>query len=481
MTAEQEHQDPPPDQLDLETIEMMHKGDPRGNVVFTRMVDGKMKHVTSLAVRDLRGMLPGFVDYLLNDSYMTVHTFKGKTGRSWRRADMVSKLHACFVDLDFYKLEPPLTFDKARLLLFGMVASGWVPEPSILASSGRGMYAFWLFSEPADPSETRTTWRTAQQQLNDICKRLGADPQAKDAARILRTPGSYHTAAGKRVSYVLQADQEGQVFAYTLPELAAAVAESHQAVRELHLEGPPPKLRPSTPLTLPDIQVARAGEPMEPGCLMPQGLPEPKTRVQTRATNFLHEVTRLAEDRGGIPKGYRHLFLWRCAAALRALGIIDRDLFDIVNTLNHRACHPPQRPQEVFAACSKPNLFMLDEKTKAMKFVRNDEYTAEFGVTVDEARRLAFDILVPQVERDRREQYRKLQAEDRRAAIAERRKWLAAKLADADPDQAFPSTRDLAVEFLETFGTKVSHTTMHRDLAHLGYKLDQAGKLHRLS
>jgi len=479
MTADQEHQDPPPDQLDLETIELMHRGDPRGNVVFTRMDDGEMKQFTSMAVRDLREMLPGFVDQLLPDSFMTVNTFKGKTGRSFRRDNNLSKLHCLYVDLDFYNLDPPLTFDRARLVLFGMVSSGWLPEPSILASSGRGMYVFWLFAEPADPSD-KAAWRIAQKQLNDICKRLGADRQAKDTARVLRIPGSYHTAAGKRVSYVVQADQDGQVFAYTFPELAAAMAESHQSVRELHLEGPPPALRPYTPLTLPDIQVARAGNPMEPGCLMPCGLPDPKTRVQTRATNVLREITRLAEDRGGIPTGCRHLFLWRCAGAFRALGIIDRDLFNIVNTMNHDACRPPQNPQEVYAACNNPMLFMRDKNTGKVRFVRNDEYTAEFGVTLDEARRLALDILVPPEECDRREQYRKLQAENHKAARAVRRTWVADKVADADPDQPFPSTRDLAGEFLLTFGTTVSHETMRQDLAHLGYRLDKARHLHRL-
>ena len=44
-----------------------------------------------------------------------------------------------------------------------------------------------------------------------------------DAARVLRVPGSIHRTARQRVSYVIQADEYGRGFVYTLPEMAAAL------------------------------------------------------------------------------------------------------------------------------------------------------------------------------------------------------------------------------------------------------------------
>ena len=465
----------PADQLDINTIELMHKGDPHGHVVFARRVEEGIKHVASIQVNDLRGLLPGFVEYLLDDSYMSVNTFKGPSGGSFRRTDMLRKLHACYVDLDFYKLDPPLTFEKARFILFGMVMSGWLPEPSIIASSGRGMYAFWLFAEPPEATrETHQLYREAQKQLNEICRRLGADPRARDAARVLRTPGSHHTGAGKRVQYVVQADQEGELFAYLLPTLAERVSSSYGEVKRLWQAEETPLLPSRLPATLPAVKPTKAGEPLPEGSLMPTGLPIPRTRVQTRAYKLLQELTRLVEQRGGIPREtYRHCFLWRCAGCLNALGYRDNALFAVVNDINLRACRPAQKPHEVFAACSNPLLFMRDEKTGAIRFVTNDELTADMGATVEEAREQAFNILVPPQERERRQQIRKAKAESRQAATDERRRWLRECIDQADLTKPFRSYRDLAKEFSDQFDD-VSYETIRNDLAALGYHRSKA-------
>lgn len=133
--------------------------------------------------------------------------------------------------------------------------AGVIPQPSIMARSGRGVYLFWLLRDVKDPASPPRAWpekielyKKCNRSLNDRlrARQLPADRAAIDAARVLRVPGSVHTAARRRVKYVIQLDENGRGFVYTLPELAKALdipapgAELPAQTREL---AQPPKYR----------------------------------------------------------------------------------------------------------------------------------------------------------------------------------------------------------------------------------------------
>ena len=92
-------------------------------------------------------------------------------------------LCACFVDLDFYKVG--LKFDKTKQRLLNMAKEGIIPKPSILADSGRGLWAFWLLhrngnkklppkGDPVHNSYYFRLWGRVQEGLINPLRGLGS-------------------------------------------------------------------------------------------------------------------------------------------------------------------------------------------------------------------------------------------------------------------------------------------------------------------
>ena len=241
-------------ELDVDSILTLHR-DPNGFIGFVRKPDpehpqldkhGKPKAWENLfAIRadDLRTMLPAFAAWLTHDSYMTVCSYYAPapyknpaTGLPdvWRKEKYLSKLTACYCDIDCGRPESEepgaaLEWRQAQYEAGVLADSGAIPQPSIMARSGRGVYLFWLLMDDKDPSKPPHAW-PEKRQLYKLCNRelntrirahaLPADKMAIDAARVLRVPGSIHRKTGRRVEYVIQLDAAGRGFVYTLPELA---------------------------------------------------------------------------------------------------------------------------------------------------------------------------------------------------------------------------------------------------------------------
>ena len=241
--------------LDVESILAIHR-DPGGYVGFVRKPDPnapprldkegrpyQFENLFSVRVQDLREMFPAVSEWLTHDSYMTVHAYyrtapwKNKlTGRPdvWREEKHLLSLTACYVDVDSGRPESEepggaLSWRQAQHELEFLADSGVIPQPSIMARSGRGVYAFWLLRDDKDPHKLPHAWpekielyKACNRALNERLRnhKLPADTRAIDAARVLRVPGSIHRTALRRVHYVIQADENGRGFVYTLPELA---------------------------------------------------------------------------------------------------------------------------------------------------------------------------------------------------------------------------------------------------------------------
>ena len=245
--------------LDLDSIFAIHRdGDSGGYISFVRKPDpahpvldrhGKPKtweNLFSAPVSELRSMFPEFAKWLTHDSYFTLSEFyraapyKNKTTGlpdTWRKEKYLSKLATCYADLDCGRPESndpgaALTWRQAQYEAEVLADLGIIPQPSIMARSGRGVYLFWLLRDVKDPARLPHAWpekielyKACNRALNERLRShlLPADPAAIDAARVLRVPGSIHRKALRRVTYVIQLDQNGKGFVYTLPDLAAAL------------------------------------------------------------------------------------------------------------------------------------------------------------------------------------------------------------------------------------------------------------------
>jgi hypothetical protein len=140
------------------------------------------------------------------EHYISVNTF-----RSRRRtiANLLS-LRACFVDLDFRDVSVWAEADEeevwAELQL--VLAARSVPMPTMVVASGQGLHAYWNFAAGL-PRAALPRWMAVQQHLGQALKTFGADPGARDAARIMRLVGTMNAEAGKPATFLhLELDRD---------------------------------------------------------------------------------------------------------------------------------------------------------------------------------------------------------------------------------------------------------------------------------
>lgn len=242
--------------FDVDKILAIHR-DPEGFIGFMRKPDPaaiprldkhgkpyKTENLFSIRASDLRSMFPAIAHWLTHDAYMTVNAYyraapwRNKTTGFpdvWREEKHLRKLTACYSDVDCGREdseEPGGALDWLQAVMIAEAAmeSGHLPQASIMARSGRGVYLLWLLHDEKDPGKLPHAWpesialyKACNQDLIARLRayELPADVRAFDAARILRAPGSIHRTAGRRVKYWLRADGKGKGFIYTLAELAS--------------------------------------------------------------------------------------------------------------------------------------------------------------------------------------------------------------------------------------------------------------------
>jgi hypothetical protein len=140
------------------------------------------------------------VEVAANVSAQTVSAYLGQNGfrdTGTRTVDAVSVLTGVFVDLDNYNHGLKFAGPDDVLDAIGALAPR-LPAPTCVISSGRGWYASWIFPTPLAAAELGR-WQYVENALVEALRPLGADPVAKDAARVLRIVGSFNPKAGRRV------------------------------------------------------------------------------------------------------------------------------------------------------------------------------------------------------------------------------------------------------------------------------------------
>ncbi|WP_372389695.1 replication protein [Xanthomonas axonopodis] len=250
---------------------------------------GADKRQDSYRLTDMPTIL-GMVDHT-RDTWLTQAEFM----RPNRRVVNLARIGLLFADLDTYR--QPWAAGRtpeqlAAAVLYHCAQEG-IPTPSLLVYSGRGIQAKWLLDGTL-PRQALPRWNACQRYLVDRLAGLGADPQAKDASRVLRLVSTVNTKSGDvcRVVHV-EHGQDGQPVRYGfeyLAEMLLPVARwTIEQQRQERIERRQLKLLPGGKA---DNLRGFSGRQL--------------------AWDRLEDLRKLAELRGGVREGERmqHLF-WR--------------------------------------------------------------------------------------------------------------------------------------------------------------------------
>jgi hypothetical protein len=130
------------------------------------------------------------------DVYLTQNRFAGR-----RRVlqQHLRQLVAFYTDVDYYnvpglaRLSPEAVYE----MVLERLREAGVPEPSLAFCSGQGLYLVWLHVPVGWKELSR--WQDCQYRLWRLLEPLGADANARDAARVLRVVGTTNSKNGALV------------------------------------------------------------------------------------------------------------------------------------------------------------------------------------------------------------------------------------------------------------------------------------------
>jgi len=115
------------------------------------------------------------------DSYVSVNSFKSRK----RSTNNLKKINAAFIDLDLNILNAEQVFQEVIKIL---QANKEVPRPNRIVFTGRGAHLYWRISN-GSPAQLKK-WQVIEDTLINIFQDYKVDKSVKDAARILRLPGT---------------------------------------------------------------------------------------------------------------------------------------------------------------------------------------------------------------------------------------------------------------------------------------------------
>lgn len=220
--------------VDLEPMQALHRNNDGYVVLAAKRGQTMLQH--SVRASDIHAEIPlpaNFARELGRDGFFSINSFY----RPVRRQENVRWLTACYVDIDCY--QAGINPVDARAMLDKMQLAGRLPFVSMYGESGRGLWAFWLLraddgSGPARAwPETQQIYKRLQASLGERVASIGADAGARDISRVARIPGSINGKVQRPAHYWLRTDAFGEMRAYRVSELAAALNEPLQA--------PPPR------------------------------------------------------------------------------------------------------------------------------------------------------------------------------------------------------------------------------------------------
>lgn len=439
----------------LSIIRRFHRA-PDGFVAFMgRSVDEGLKPLGSVKTADLEEGMAGLGSRLLRDAYFSVNAFYRPATR--KQADL-RYLNALYVDIDFHdpasstprpermdetaaKAEASRPWGKALSAVLEAQDMRLIPPPSLLSLSGRGLWLFYLLVDPktglppeAFPERLAAYGalnRELRERLSASSEYLHADPNAADASRVTRVPGSRHSSVNRRVEFQVQSDEKGRGFLYGLDEIAELMGLD-SGVRKR-----------STGKSGRRVPARRAG-------------------WESRWTYLLDDLSTLERLRGGFRKGCRNSAIWVTAYVLRKLGT-DSDAIAAEVLRRAATCQPPFPKAEARTA-----LKSAVEATRATGAnIRTEVVRQWLHVTPDEERSLQ-TLASPGTRKARK-------APSGRAVLRAARRAMLAKLAAEDLKARGALRSILDFEFaLREAGIEASRSSISADLISLGLRADRS-------
>ena len=133
----------------------------------------------------------------VDDVYISQNRFYGT-----RAVSRLAELSSLYADVDYYKHSDlngmhPLGVVE---LAFAELQRSKIPRPSLAVSTGRGLALIWRHYPV--PRVVLPKWKLCQEYIFEALKGLGADPLARDAARVLRLVGSRNSKSGTIVEAI---------------------------------------------------------------------------------------------------------------------------------------------------------------------------------------------------------------------------------------------------------------------------------------
>lgn len=484
--------------LDLDSILSIHRQED-GYIGFVRKPDpqadppldkyGKPKqfeNLFSIRTGDLKEMFPAIAHWLTHDAYMTVNAYyrpapypnkQTDLPDVWRKEQELRYLNACYVDVDCGREDSDevgasLSYHQAIFNIGVLIDMGVIPQPSLTARSGRGAYLFWLLVDPDKPNAPQRAWPDKIDRYKQINKqlmqrirsnRLPADPNAIDAARVLRVPNSMHRKVLKRATYDLHLDATGKGYLYTMPDLASFLS------------------LPDNNAYLPDSTKSKAKQRLYRKTINKGSAPSRiNGKLRLNALRAKDLVT-LSNARGGYSKrGNKHIdgtvsigrrfILNLYTHFLKDSNTAKDDALEAVSAM--AANMNPAWPDEP----DDPTLEgLVDEiyKESPFKKIYNKTLCKWLGITADLAKEIDLETIVPDEVKAERENAIPLQ----RDIIAARREWLL----DYITEHPHPAgggrwtSRKVAstLSRIAPHGWN-NHTTANNDLNAIGYKTQRS-------
>lgn len=129
-----------------------------------------------------------------SDTYISQASFVSKL----RRSSNMKAVRSVYVDLDIYNVPGLDSQQVAAEKVEERARELGIPAPSYIASSGRGLYAKWVFDSPINAG-LLPSWKLMQRKLVSAYLPIGADPKVIDPARVLRLQETINSKNGGEV------------------------------------------------------------------------------------------------------------------------------------------------------------------------------------------------------------------------------------------------------------------------------------------
>lgn len=378
MTAESAafQQGPRPVQTSLQFGPVDHfdavHGSHNANVaVCTLDHNAKQKWVQRVLSHDgARAVLPDLC------SYTDINVYQGQNGfhlkSVTRSIQDVQVLTSCWVDVDYYNVPELSGLDASDVTNRILQEHDWLPEPSMVISSGRGAYLVWLFDDRVHTSVKQITrWSFAMRMLTDLLRPYGADPQAIDAARVLRVIGSTNTKNGELVA--LESNYVGRRINFG--KFTSLVLDHTQEMPSRRVVNFPPRARNTDP----QKQLKRGTSP------------KADYRAFLLHSGRLEDYVRLVRLRGGKLTDHRKRMAYWVACSLAwtcdSLDVAKREMEAFIQTHfqdAHR--YQVQAVENVLLLMTQTNVVKLwkGEQTSWRHKARTQTIIGRLEITADE-------------------------------------------------------------------------------------------------